>query len=117
MPLLLRVWGGIVMLPMFYAMTSLVVGQLFGDHYSWSQVWPSGLMLGALVSSNFALWIARAIWQAKNKRLQLLALGSFVVPLAAGFFGLFFSVAWWLLPRVVGLGLIDFPKLSWGVQV
>jgi hypothetical protein len=117
MPINLRLWAGIIMLPIFYAMTSLVVGQLFGDNFSWSQVWPSGLMLGGLVSSFFLVGFAEAIWHGDGRRLELFAFGGFAIPFAAGFFGLFFSVAWWLLPRAVGFGLIDFPKFPWGVQL
>ena len=117
MPLHLRVWGGAVCIPIVYCMGSLVLGQLFGDKFSWSELWPSGLATGAAISTFFLvaiLWETRA---ASERKLELLSLAIVVIPFATGFFGLFLAFAWWVFPRVAGFGLFDFPKLSWGVQL
>ncbi len=117
MPKPLRIWGGIIMLPLVYCMGALVIGQLFGDRFSWSQIWPSGLMTGVVVSTFFVVEIVPAVWRGAGRRMELSVLGIVAVPLVTVFFGLFFSVVWWVFPRIIGFGLFDLPKQSWGVQL
>lgn len=117
MPIYLRIWAGIVLLPIAYCMVGLVVGQLFGDKYSWARLWPSSFALATIVSTFFVVHLVPAIWLGRGRRGELLTLGFIAVSAAVVFFGLFFASAWWALPRMAGFGLIDFPKLSWGVQL
>ena len=117
MPRPFLMWGAVFMLPIFYCMVALIAGQIFGDKYSWSQLWPAGLCLGANISTAFLTGLVPALWHGKGKRIELTIMTVVSVPLAAAFFGLFFTVAWWLFPRFMGLGLIDWPKFAWGVQL
>jgi drug/metabolite transporter (DMT)-like permease len=116
-PLPFRMWGAVFMLPISYSMVALVVGQLFGEKYSWSQLWSAGLGLGAIFCTAFLTGLVPALWVGKGKRIELSIMTFVFVPLAGAFFGLFFTFVWWFFPRFIDLGPIDFPELSWGVQL
>ncbi len=96
----------LIMLAIFYGIFALMFGQLFGDKYSWSQLWPSGVLLGG---SFGALVFART----RSSIRPPVAFALLGVVLAAAFY----TFCLWLLPRIVGFGLIDWPKFSWGVQL
>jgi hypothetical protein len=117
MPLPFRKWGAVFMLPIFYCMVALIAGQTFGDKFSWSQLWPAGLGLGAIFSTAFLTGLVPALWHGKGKRIELTIMTVVFVPLAAAFFGLFFTFAWWLFPRLIDLGLFDFPSYAWAVHL
>jgi hypothetical protein len=118
LPLPMRVWASFVTPVTFYAMFALIAGQVFGDHFPWAMLWPAGLWLGALFASMFLATLlgdAGLLRARKAGPILTLAVGT---PVAAGFFGLFFAVAWWIFPRVIALGgLIDFPDLAWAVHL
>ena len=94
-----------------YAIMALMFGQVFGDKYPFRMIWPSGLILGALFSALPML------------QLALPSNGDTASPprwfaILAVFIGAnFFAIALWLLPRMVGFGLFEIPKLSWGVKL
>ncbi len=95
----------LIILAITYGIFALIFGQVFGDKYSWSQLWPSGALLGG--SFGALIFVDRSTTRP---------------PTAFDFFGwamaaLFFPFCIWLFPRILGFGLIDFPKLSWGVQL
>ena len=117
MPLPFRTWGAVFMLPIFYCMVALIAGQIFGDKYSWSQLWPAGFGLGCLISTAFLTGLVPALWYEKGKKIELTIMMVVFVPLAATLFGLVFTFVWWGFPRFIGLGLINFPKYAWGVQL
>jgi hypothetical protein len=117
LPLPFRAWGAIFMLPIAYCMVALIAGQIFGDKYAWAQLWPAGLGLGAILSTAFLTGLLPALWVGKGKRIELTILTVLSVPLAAASFGLFFTVAWWLFPRLIDFGLIDWPEFSWAVHL
>ena len=117
MPIHLRVWGGIVLLPIVYCLGALMLGQLFGEKYAWTQLWPSGFALAAIFSTFIVAHLVPDFWSKRGRRGEIAVLGFMGVPIFVIQFGLFFTFAWWALPRIAGFGLIDFPKLSWGVQL
>jgi len=96
----------LIMFAIFYGIFALLFGQIFGDKYSWSQLWPSGALLGG----SFGAFVFVA-----NGSSQRLPFAFALVGVA--FAGAFYTFCLWLFPRIVGFGLIDFPKLSWGVQL
>jgi hypothetical protein len=95
----------LTILAIAYGIFTLIFGQIFGDKYSWSQLWPSGALLGG--SFGALLFTDRS---ASRPPVAFVLLG---VTVAAGFY----TFCIWLFPRIIGFGLIDFPKLSWGVQL
>jgi hypothetical protein len=94
------------MLAIAYGIFALMFGQVFGNTYSWSQIWPSGALLGGAFGA--------LAFSPKGLSQSLpLPVALFSIAMSAAFF----AVGLWLLPRMVGLGPIDWPKLSWGVQL
>jgi len=100
-----------------YCMVAIIIGQLFGERFAWSQIWPSGLVLGAGLSTWFIVGVIHPIVSDPGRRNELIAGGLFAFSVGTAFFGLFFSGVWWLFPRIIGVGFIDFPKYAWAVQV
>lgn len=117
LPLPMRLWAGAVFPPVLYAMVSLIVGQIVGDRFPWSMLWPAGMCLGALFSSIFLGVLLAAIWNTRGRQVQAIVMLVVAVPLSTMFFGLFFTCAWWLFPRVIDFGLIPYPDLPWGVHL
>lgn len=118
LPLPMRVWASLVTPAVFYAMFALIAGQVFGDYFPWAMLWPAGLCLGALFASMFLATLfgkGGLVRSRKAEPIMTLVIGT---PIAAAFFGLFFSVAWWIFPRVIEWGgLLDFPEAAWGVHL
>ena len=95
----------LIILAIAYGVFALIFGQIFGDKYSWSQLWPSGALLGG--SFGALLFADRS---ASRPPIAFVLLG---VTVAAGFY----TFCIWFFPRFIGLGLIDFPEASWGVHL
>lgn len=98
-----------------YFLGALVLGQMFGDKFPFAQVWPSALALGFSMSVVFVACALAIDGKALTGELVLFsvfAIAFFTLGLA-----LFACTAIFLMPRAVGFGLVDFPKLSWGVQL
>lgn len=94
------------MLAIVYGIFVLMLGQVFGNTYSWSQIWPSGALLGG------AFGALAFVPKGSSQPLPL----PFAL-ISVAIFATFCAVGLWLLPRMVEFGLIDFPKTSWGVQL
>ena len=94
-----------------YFLAAPIVGQLYGDKYSWTQVWPSGFLLALLLMTwgNFAFW-SRDSEYPLSSALFFWTVGTLV-------FGLFMSLSLWLMPRVPGWGVITFPRKACGVSL
>ena len=117
MPVIVRIWCGIFLLPISYCMVAPVVGQVFGDRLAWSQLWPSGLLLGAVLSTFVIVGMAPAFWSEPSRRLELSVFAALCVAIAAGFFGVFFAFIWWSFPIWIGLWPFDIPQQVWGMQI
>jgi hypothetical protein len=117
LPLPVRLWASIVIPTVLYTMASLVVGQIVGDRYTWSMLWPAGLGLGAVFATIVLSVLLDGVWSTQGRQTRPALMLVIAIPLTTAFFGLFFTCVWWLFPRIIGFGLIDFPKLSWGVQL
>jgi len=90
-----------------YFWVAPIVGQLFGDKFTWAQIWPSGFVLGTVFSLAGALHFSK---QSKGAGIAIIALG---IP----FYGFGMSAASWAIPRIAGWGVIDLPKMAWGVSL
>ncbi|MBI1402159.1 MAG: hypothetical protein GC147_02965 [Porphyrobacter sp.] len=95
----------LIILAIAYGIFALIFGQIFGDKYSWSQLWPSGALLGGSFGA--------LIFADRSATRPPAAFALVGVAFAA----VFFTFCIWLFPRVIGFGLIDFPKAAWGVQL
>ena len=115
MPWHLRLWSAVVILPVMYCWMGPIVGQIFGDKFVWSQLWPSGLAIAAVFSMFFLVALGGAAWDERSLALALLAIPMWLF--ASMFFGLFFAATSWVMPRVVDAGLVELPKPSWGVKL
>ena len=112
-------FGGLLfftfMICWMYFLMAPIIGQIFGDKFSFSAVWPSSIVLGVAMSAAFVTFSFSRDTEAFTTELLGFAL------LAFAFFSVFLGVALnaflWLAPRMVGYGVVNFPKLSWGVQV
>ena len=111
----MRITGGFIILPMIYCAMAVVIGQIFGDTYSWSQLWPTGIALGAGAGMIFLVFGLAAALDGGGLIVAIFFTAASLF--ATAVFGLFFSFFWWAIPRVVGLAPIDFPKFSWAVQL
>ena len=95
----------LILLAIVYGIFALIFGQIFGDKYSWSQLWSSGAVLGG--SFGALLFVDRSATRPPTVFVL------FGVAVAA----VFYTFCIWLFPRIIGFGLIDIPKFSWGVQL
>lgn len=96
--------AGPPILAIVYALLAIATGQLFGDKFTLAALWPSTSLLGGVsVGLLLAGSAGRPPWP----------ISLFFVGVGAGLF----TFALWFLPRVAGLGLIDFPEASWGVHL
>lgn len=95
-----------LLLVVMYGIIILLFGQTFGDKFTLATLWPTSALLGGL-------FVGLSILSSdpESRPPSGLALAFSLIGPA------FFTFALWLLPRMVGLGLIDFPKLSWGVHL
>ena len=98
-----------LLLAISYGLVALLFGQVFGDTYPAAQLWPSGLVLGGLFTA-LRFLSDRFSKQPKNFPTWFAVIA---VIISANFY----AFGLWLLPRVVGFGLIYVPKLAWGVQL
>ncbi len=96
-------------LALLFAIFALIIGQIFGANYSAMQIWPSGMVIGGLFAM-LAFLQSRISDQAKDLPIWLMIAGVVIA-------GNFNAFCIWLFPRIMGFGLIDFPRLSWGVQL
>ncbi|QYJ07716.1 hypothetical protein [Qipengyuania flava] len=96
-----------LLLIVFYFWIAPIVGQLFGDKFSWAQVWPSGFVLGAVFS------LAAAVHFFKRS----IRASVVIVLIGIPFYGLGMSAAYWAVPRFAGFGLVELPKMPWGVSL
>ena len=112
-------FGGLLffafMICWMYFLIAPVMGQIFGDKFSFSAVWPSSIVLGVAMSAAFVTFGFSRGTEVFTTELQGFALIAFVF--FSVFLGLALNLFLWLAPRMVGYGVVDFPKLSWGVQV
>jgi hypothetical protein len=98
-----------------YCLAALVLGQLFGDKFLFAQVWPSALALGFSMAVVFMVCVLAMDGKALTGELALFSIfgiAFFTLGLA-----LFACIVVYVMPRAVGYGFIDFPKLSWGVHL
>ena len=115
MPWPLRLWGGVVILPVIYCWMGPVVGQIFGDKFDWAQLWPTGFALSGTFSTLALVFGLSAAWSEKSAGVALFFfLGATLVTLI---FGLFFAGTAWAVPRAADSGLIELPKATWGVKL
>lgn len=95
-----------LLLVVMYGIMILAFGQVFGDKFTLAPLWPTSALLGGL-------FVGLSIFSSDlaSRPPSGLALVFSLIGAA------FFTFALWLLPRMAGLGLMDFPKLSWGVHL
>lgn len=93
-----------------YGIFGLIAGQLFGDKFAYLEVLPTGFIFGAAFTLTPLL---TSIFRKEARNGSTFGCVILSIPLG----GLFFGSCTWLFPRVIGFGLIDFPKYSWGVQL
>lgn len=102
----------LVLLALGYLLFMPMIGQIFGDHYSFAQVWPASAILGVLISAAFVGFVAISDPKA-GLGFAFVAFAVFSV-----FLGLALNLFLWLMPRMVRLfAMIDLPKYSWGVSL
>jgi hypothetical protein len=95
----------LILLAIGYGIFALIFGQVFGDKYSWSQLWPSGALLGGSFGA--------LLFSDRSATRPPTAFVLFGVAMAA----VFYTFCIWLFPRILGFGLIDFPKYAWAVHL
>ncbi|NVE95984.1 hypothetical protein [Altererythrobacter lutimaris] len=92
-----------------YGLFGLMLGQLYGDKYGFLEVLPTGFLFG-LAFMLTPLFGLLSLSRTSNDGLD----GCFVAASPIG--GMFFGSCTWVFPRIIGFGLIDFPRYSWAVQ-
>lgn len=96
------VWG--------YMLLAIIVGQIFGEKFTFSEVWPTSAVLGLLLAAGFVSFVLTT----SSNRLELSS-SVFVFVVFAVFLGLTLNLFLYVMPRMVGLGIIELPKMPWGV--
>ncbi|MEM6857927.1 MAG: hypothetical protein AAF559_08655 [Pseudomonadota bacterium] len=79
-------------------------GQLVGDNYPATTLWPTAFVFGAVFTSI-------PFWSSDTDAPVGFAIFSIV------FGANFFAAAIWLAPQFLDVGIIDFPRLPWGVRL
>ena len=119
MPIALRLNAGLVIPPVLCAMITLILGQIWGDKFSWSQLWRSGLIVGATLASTF-LTFGLGVTRAERSSTDKLGLGIFLGLLgfliAALFFGLGLAGIFYLIPRAFA-NVFEPQPVTWAVQL
>ena len=106
---------GCFMFAWMYLLAAPLVGQLFGDKYPFAAVWPSAVVIAALMSAAFVGFALTS--EGKPMTVQFALLGGFAFVIFTAVLALFVCIVHYVMPRTAGFGLIDFPKTSWGVQL
>ena len=83
---------------------TLILGQLVGDNYPAKTLWPTALLFGAVFSS-IPFWSPNTDAPA----------GFAIFSIAFG--ANFLAAVIWLAPRFLDIGIVDFPRLPWGVRL
>ena len=108
-----RVSYAAVVLFFLYVIGAIVLGQAFGDKFSFSQLWPTSIVMGFLSSLIFV----SSVMIAEEGRLGWGMAAATSVVLTA-FNGLALCLVFFLLPRMVGwFGVVELPIFSWAVSL
>lgn len=99
--------NGAILIAVMYCWVAPIVGQAFGQKFSWAQIWPSGFILATVFTGAAALHFSKLSWGLSFAMICV------VIP----FFGFGFSAAYWALPRLTGPWLFDLPEMPWGVSL
>ncbi|MBX7528617.1 hypothetical protein [Qipengyuania vesicularis] len=94
-----------IVVAVFYCWMATIIGQVFGDRFTWSQIWPSGFAL----ATAFMIGAIIHFMRSTGEKLVVLAL----IPIGIPFFGFFISATMWAMPKVVSWT----PKASWGAAL
>lgn len=95
-----------------YVLGALILGQIFGDKFKFSQVWPTSMVLGVILAAGFVLYVQFMDRGAPQVAFKLFAFLFFSI-----FLGLGLNLFLYALPRSVGWGLFEIPTASWGVKL
>jgi len=98
--------SALLALAIIYALLAIATGQLFGDKFTLTALWPSTALLGSL-------FIGLVLANTDRTRRPPAGVGLAFIAVGA----VFYTFALWLLPRMADFGLIDFPELAWGVHL
>lgn len=99
-----------VMILAAYFLFAPIVGQVFGDKFSFSQVWPSSAVLGMIFAG--ILVGAAGVVEGRSGPIGFLV---FAFVAGSVFLGLAFNLFLYVFPRMVGWGIVQIPKAPWGV--
>jgi len=95
---------------LFYLLFMPIIGQVFGDKFSLSQVWPTSALIGIGVAATFYLYIFAI--NDKDAPTDFFIFGFLIHSV---FLGLVLNLFLFLVPRVVSYGPAEIPAMSWGV--
>ncbi len=98
-----------------YFLFAPTFGQVFGDKFTFSQVWLSSIVLGLTMSAAFVSY-------GFSQRDQLvdseqIGFAVFAFLFFSVFLGLVLNFFLWLLPRMAGWGAAELPKYDWAVKL
>jgi hypothetical protein len=96
---------------MCYLIFAPMVGQSYGDKYSWSQVWPTAFFIALVIAAIFCLNFARA-----DPDFPLSSAIAFLI-FGTVWFGICLSLMMWLLPKAAAWDPKRYPKKPWGVSL
>ena len=96
---------------LFYLILAPMIGQIYGDKFSWAQVWPSAVIIAFLLSAFFGLTFIRT-----DPKLPLSSAIVFVI-FGTVFFGICLSLMLWLMPRAAAWDPKRYRKKAWGVSL
>ena len=98
-----------------YCLVAPILGQVFGEKFTFSMVWRSSVALGVSWATAF-VWFS---WVRHDSILtaEKVALAMFAFVFFSAFLSLALNLFLWLLPRMVDLNPFSLPKYPWGVQL
>lgn len=101
-----------ILLTAAYFLFAPMVGQIFGDKYSFAQVWPSSAALGMVFTG--ILFATAYSTEPQSSPIGFLIVGFLALSL---FLGLALNLFLYVAPRAVGWGIVEWPKAPWGVEL
>lgn len=96
---------------LLYLIAAPLVGQVYGDKFTWSQVWPSVFIVAFLLMTWFCLgFIQDAPNFGLTEAIVILTFGTL-------WFGICLSLLTWLAPKASAWAPKRHPKKPWGVSL
>ena len=96
---------------LLYVIAAPLIGQIYGNKFTWSQVWPSAFVVSFLLMT----WACMKFSRTESD--FPLSAAIFFLTIGTLWFGICLSLVTWLVPKAAAWSPDHFPKKPWGVSL